>query len=314
MEAIRASGKRIVAHRNGIDADSGRDLELPVVGRNTGHDGLLMEGPPLPYAAVLDPKLGVGSGERVVDIGILNEHSGMGLHLVMHNLALVDDPILNVERGGQQFAAGAIVVELATGKRQDGHTQAIEFLVGYARMLAKRQAEFGIHIVEGKLTLPVRALHQQLDGTVAQQPDADVHEEKVSLQEAAQFLDRGFLQHEVELVGGTTGRHEDAVVLRQVGIDPQTVAHDIGFGYLLQRLGGADIHVATGNERVQGIGSLLHNLFVKGKLQGKEVLRKTLPPGPSEDRNGCQHFTRRSIARQATALPTSMQQDALFAT
>ena len=309
VEAIRAGYIIGIAHRHHIDADTGGYIERPIVGRHTGDNGLLAQRPFLPYITVFYPDFRIGSSQRKVDVSILHEHSRMRLHLMVHDLTLIDNDILYIQRRGKQFAAGAIMIELTTRQRQDSYAQLIEFLVDNARIFTQCKTKLGIHIVEREFAIFVRTVHQEFYGTVAQQPDTDVHQEKMGFHQVAQFLDGRLLKHEVELVGIAAGGHEHTVVLCQVGIDPQTIAHDIGLGDVLQRFAGADIDIATGNQCMQFVRSLLHNPFVQRKLQGQQVLRQALSPRPTKDGYGCQDFSRRSITGQTTALTSGMQEN-----
>ena len=302
-----------LAHRYDVDADTFGHIQRPVVTGHAGHDVLAMQAPLLPYATVLDPDVGIVGRETIAQVGILYEHGRMRLHLVVHDFALVDDQVLYTEGGRKQFAAGSIVIELAPRQRQDGHAQLVQLLVDNAGMFAQREAKVGIHVVIGQLSVRVRTLDEQFDGPVAQKPDADVHQEKVGFHQAAQFFDRGFLQHEVELVGISSRGNKNTVVLGQVGVYPQAIAHHIGLGNRLQGLGGTDIDIAAGNQGMQGLGSFLQNLLIERQLEGQEVLRQALSAGPPKYRYRGEHLARRRIARQTTALATGMQQDALLA-
>ena len=103
------------------------------------------------------------------------------------------------------------------------------------------------------------------------------------------------------------------MVLGQRRVNPQAVAHHVGFGDGLQRLRRTDVDVATGNEGVKPFGSLLHNALVEGQLRREQVLPQPLSLGPTEDGDGGQHLARRGIAGQTAALATGVQQDALLA-
>ena len=128
----------------------------------------------------------------------------------------------------------------------------------------------------------------------------------------AQLLYRGLLQHALEYRRRTAVRDKHSMVFGDVRSQPQAVAHHIGLGNGLQRLGGAYQHVATHYHRMHILGGCLHHLLVEWHLQRQQVLRETLSALPAEHGNGGENLPRRSISRQTAALSASMQQDALL--
>ena len=54
---------------------------------------------------------------------------------------------------------------------------------------------------------------------------------------------------------------------------PQTITDNISLRNLLQRLAVTQINIATGNQRMQRIRRLAHDLLIQRKLKRKEVLR-----------------------------------------
>ena len=81
----------------------------------------------------------------------------------------------------------------------------VQFVVLQTGMVSQGKAELGVHVVESQVLALVRTLDKEVHCTVAQQPDADIHEEEVSLHKASQLFNRRFLKHEVELIGGLAG-------------------------------------------------------------------------------------------------------------
>ena len=111
-----------------------------------------------------------------------------------------------------------------------------------------------------------RTLLEQLDGTVTQEPDADVHQEEMGLRQVFELGQRRFLKHEVEHFGLLAAGDEHAVMGGQHRIYPQAVAHDVGLRNVLQGLLGTDVDVAAGYKGAKRLGSTLHDLFVQGQL------------------------------------------------
>ena len=199
------------------------------------------------------------------------------------------------------------MIELTPRKRQDSHTQLIHFLILDFRVSTQRQSKFRIHIIEREFSFPVRTLHQQLHCTIAQQPNTDIHQEQVRLHQIAQFFDRRFLQHEIQLIWIPTRRNKHPMILGQIRIHPQTITYDIGFRNFLQRLTCTNIHISTGYQRMQRIRSILHDLLIQRKLQSQQVLRQALSACPTKHRYRRQNLARRCITRQTTALSSRMK-------
>ena len=132
------------------------------------------------------------------------------------------------------------------------------------------------------------------------------------LEQTAQRLHAGFLQHAFHLLRMLPRRDKHTVVLGNLWTKPQTITNHIGIGNRLKRLCGTDIDIATHHHGMKTCGSGLHDLLIKRNLQGKEILRKSLSAFPTEYGQRCQYLTRRGIGRQAAALSASMQQDALL--
>ncbi|CCZ47349.1 unknown [Bacteroides sp. CAG:661] len=274
------------------------------------------------HAAVFYPHIVVALGKLDAHLGVLGEDGGAGLHLAVHDAPLVGHLALQGDGARKQLAAGAVVIELATRQRQDGHRQGVQLVVGNARMGTQRPTEVGVEVVvaqvgpgHGRVGRPFgleRALLEQLDGTVAQEPDADVHQEEMGLRQVFELSQRGLLKHEVEHFGRLAVGHEHAVMGGQHGVHPQAVAHDVGLRDVLQGLLGADVDVAAGNEGAERLGGTLHNLFIKRELQGEQVLSQLLATLPAEHGQRRQNLARGGIGGQATALAAGMEEDALL--
>ena len=101
------------------------------------------------------------------------------------------------------------------------------------------------------------------------------------------------------------------MVLGYFRTKPQAVAHHVGIGDGLQRLGAADIHIATHDHGMQVVWCTVQDTLVEGHLQGQQILRKLLSTLPSENGHGCEHLARRSIGGQPSALPSGMEQQFL---
>ena len=274
------------------------------------------------HTTVFYPHVFVSLGELDAHFGVLGEDGGIGFHLAVHDLTLVGHLALQGEGARKQLAAGAVVIELATRQGQDGHRQGVQLVVGNARMGTQRPTEVGVEVVvaqvgpgNGRVCRPFgleRTLLEQLDGTVAQEPDADVHQEEMGLRQIFELGQRRFLKHEVEHFGLLAAGDEHAMMGSQHRVHPQAVAHDVGLRNVLQGLLGTDVDVAAGYKGAKRLGSTLHDLFVQGQLQGEQVLTQPLAARPAEHGQGRQNLARRGIGRQASALSAGMEEDALL--
>ena len=77
-----------------------------------------------------------------------------------------------------------------------------------------------------------------------------------------QFLDRWLLQHLFENRGSAAVGDEYPVVLGYRGVEPQAIAHHVGIWHRRQLFGGADIHIAAHNHRVDIIRGERHQSLV----------------------------------------------------
>ena len=111
---ILAHAVACVANGNDIEALTRLKGDGPIVLRHTCHDVVVCQRPVRTDAAVLYPHVGVLPGKLIVRQRILREDAGMGLAVVVHDVALVVDDVLDGYRRGNHLARGAEMVELAT--------------------------------------------------------------------------------------------------------------------------------------------------------------------------------------------------------
>ena len=96
-----------------------------------------------------------------------------------------------------------------------------------------------------------------MHGAVGKQPHADIHHGIVGLHEPRLLFGRRLLQHEVEHIRVFAAHHKHAMMRSLLHVGPKSVAHHVGIGDILQRLGGTQVHVAAGNEGAQPGGGFL---------------------------------------------------------
>ena len=132
------------------------------------------------------------------------------------------------------------------------------------------------------------------------------------LEQLAQHGWRGLLQHALQLRGPLPRGDKHAVVLGNLGAQPQPVAHHVGLGDGLQGLCGADIDVAAHHHGVQPGRCSRHDSLVERQLQLQQVLRKPLSALPAEHGQGGENLARGGIGRQSAALPAGVDEDVLF--
>ena len=158
----------------------------------------------------------------------------------------------------------------------------------------------------------VRALHEHAYSSVAEQPYAYVGEVEIVSFQFVQFLNRRLLQHALHVCRCSAVADEYSVVCCHFGIEPQSEAHDVGFGQFGQCLRSAYQHVAADNHGMQRVWCSLHKSFVQRYLQLKKVLREFLSAFPSVDGYRGQYLSRWCVCRQSSALSTRMQQQSAF--
>ena len=176
-------------------------------------------------------------------------------------------------------------MELTSRQRQHRHLQLVQFLVFYFRVLTQSRSELRVHIIEFHIPFAVRrAVYHQLYRPVAQQPYANIHHEQIILHQSRHLLHARFLHHELQFLRCLSRSHEHPVVLHQLRVLPQAVAHHIRLRYLLQLFLRPYIHVAARNQRVQPLRSLLHYLLIQRQLQVQQTLSQFLSSCPAEHR------------------------------
>ena len=285
VESVRSSHKTPFTHRHHVDADPFGHLHLPCVAGHTGNDVSAVQFPFLSHVAVLDPHLRIFRSQPAFHLRVLHEDSRMRFHLMMHDGPLVHHTVLHGECRGDHLPARTIVVELPARQRQNRHLQLRQLLVVQTRMRSQCRSEVRVHIIESNLSILFRTLHHQFHSPVAQQPDADVHQEKIILHQSSQLLHTWLLQHEVQVVRLLSRGNKHPVVLRQLRVHPQSVAHHVRIRNLLQRFRRTDIHIPACHQRMQPFRSLFHNPFVKRQLQREQVLCQFLAASPAEHGN-----------------------------
>ena len=199
----------------------------------------------------------------------------MWFHLTLHDRPLVTHKILHRQRRRNQLPACTIMIELTTRQRQDSDSQRIQFFVSYTWMPPKSKTKLRIQVIFLHL-FPIRfvgMLHQEFHRPVTEQPDTYIHQEEMRPRQPSQLIESGLLKHEIELVRRFAVRHEDPVASGECRIHPQTITDNISLRNLLQRLAVTQINIATGNQRMQRIRRLAHDLLIQRKLKRKEVLR-----------------------------------------
>ena len=320
--AIRAQHEVGRTDRLNVNANAIGHRELPIILGYARENMMLPVLPRFGDKGVFNPYETVARCGTLGDDGVLREHRGLLLDALLNDIPLVLDQILNFERGRKQFGRGAEMVELAAGQGQHGYFQLCQFGVVERGVKAERTAEIGVKVIvvdalhallrQQSVGRLAALAHQEMHGAVGKQPHADVHHGIVRLHEPRLLFGRRLLQHEVEHIGVLAAHHEHAMMRSLLHVGPETVAHNVGIGYVLQRLGGTQIHVAAGNERAQRGRRFLQDALVKRHLKIEQSLVYFLSPRPTKYRNGREYLAARGIRRQAAALAAGMEQHALF--
>ena len=86
--------------------------------------------PAVSDATVFNPDLGIPRGEGEIDVGILGENGGMRFDFALFDLPLVCNQVLQGEGRGDQFTAGAVMVEFAAFERQDSDREGPDLRIG----------------------------------------------------------------------------------------------------------------------------------------------------------------------------------------
>ena len=330
VDVIGTHGIMHVADGHDVQTAARLERDSPVVAGHARHDVVVRERPVGADVAVFNPDVRVMRVKVNLGDGILNKNRRMGFAIMVHNLPLIADDILQREGRRNHLAGSAEMIELATRERHYGHGQLAQGGVVERGMRAQRTSEVGIQVVEGHLLarngrqrLPAveprhgidrnAARHEQTDGTVAEQPDADVGQIELLPLERLKLFHGRLLKHLAQDMRRRTVGNEDTVIAGHGSIEPKAVADDIGLGHRRQRLRGADVDIATDDHRVESLGRHRHDALVERQLERQEVLRQTLASLPPEHGDGRQDFPRRRIAGQSAALSAGMQQDASLA-
>ena len=107
----------------------------------------------------------------------------------------------------------------------------------------------------------MRFADQQFDRPVAEQPYADIHQEKMALDQFVQHRYGWLLEHVFERIRGVSVRDEYAVVGCERGVAPKSVADDIHIRDRSQGLCRADIDIAAGDQGVDVSGRFADHLL-----------------------------------------------------
>src|ERR1035437_311375 len=94
MISIRTDAVFVFSDWNYVEADPGREIDLPIVFGDAGQDVVVVNGPVFSDVAVFDPDGGVFVGETYFGNGVLGEDIGMGFYFAMPDLALVRYQVL----------------------------------------------------------------------------------------------------------------------------------------------------------------------------------------------------------------------------
>ena len=266
--------------------------------------------PSLPDVRIFNPDIPMILRKRNVDHRILGEDGRVRFNFAMHDQTLVIHPVLQRQRGGDHLAAGTVMIKFPTVERKNLYRQAIHPVVVFCRPIPQCQSEVTVEIIKPqRITSCIRTFPQQLHCTVAQQPQADVHQKEMRMRQILQFTQQRFLKHAVQFTGSLPPGGKDPVSRSQRRIHPKAVADHVRFRDLLQRLVRMNVYVAAHHHRTQRSRRLLHNLLVERQLKRQQILRETLPPGPAKHRHRETDLSRHCIGRQPAALSPRMNQN-----
>ena len=308
---ITVGAERKIAFVDGhhVDANVGCKRHLPVILRNARHNVVMRSFPTLREISIFNPHTRRFERRPISNACILRKHRTLGFDAFLQNVALVFHQVLNGYARGYHVRTRAVMVELASRQRQDNHFQVSQFVIGFRRVITQRTAKFAIEVVSsGHLQCVsarcfglLRAISRFADKFhhrfVRQQPHPDVHEQQMRRHEFGLHLGRRLLQHKIKFRRAFTVHKEHPVMRSLLRVGPQSVAHHIGLGDVLQRSSSSEQHIAAGNERTQCFGSFMHDARVKRQLQFEQRLIDALSTRPSEHGNGRQYFSTRSVCR-----------------
>ena len=249
-----------ITHRHDIDTLARFQPDFPIVLGNTCHHVVMGERPAGTHETVFHPDVVVLFIKMITGNAVLRKNAGVRLAVIMHDVALVVDNVLYGQRRGNHFTGGAKVVEFTTRQGDYGHRKTSQLVISHRWVGAKATSEFRVEVVllEGRGSNRRAfyggsgygaALHQQLDGTVGEKPDANIGEVEVVLEELGKPFDRWFLKHALQYIRCPSVADENPMVLGNRGIKPETIAHHIGIGNSAYALCGTDVHVTTDNHR-----------------------------------------------------------------
>ena len=195
------------------------------------------------YPGVLYPCILVGGRKLYVVIAILCENTGVCLHAQVHNGSLVVHEVLDGHGGTYHLARSAVMIELTILQGQYCNLQLTYFSIQAGWVLAKSLSKVAIQIIVQYLAILAGTLmHEQIDGFVGKQPYTNIHKEQMAVHQFAQLLHRRLLENEIKHLWSLSLGKEHTMILGQRGINPKSIAHDIGIGNLLQ-LAGTDIYI-----------------------------------------------------------------------
>ena len=278
--------------------------------------------PTLAHISIFNPHIAGGRCGTVDEQGVLCEHRSLRFNAPLQYIALVFYQILYSHRRGYHVRPRAIVVELATRQGQYGHRQVGQSGVGARRILTQCATKVAIQVVVARQRCKMSArcaalatigsgltlLHQALDSLVAEQPHPDVHQHQVRGHQFGLLCSCRLLQHKVELCGRLAVHQKHAMVRCLHGVGPQTIAHHVGLGNVLQSFGGAQQYIATHYQCVQRCRCLVHDVVVERQLQVEQRLVNALAACPPEHGYWGEHLAAWCVGRQSPALSASMQQ------
>ena len=160
------------------------------------------------------------------------------------------------------------------------------------RLLA---GDVAVQVVVAQLAAVFGSAAEYVECAVAEQPHTYVHQEIGARGKLAELPYGGLLQHGGKFVGAVAVNDEDTVVRGKLGVDPDSVAHHVGFRNRPGTALGAYQHIAAGDERAQRVRRILHDFFIKRHLQREQRLANGLPGSPAENRHRRKHLANRGL-------------------
>ena len=142
VDAIATDFVITFAHRYHVDTLPRLQRDVPIVLRHARHHIVVSKRPTRTHETVLNPDVVILIGKLVVGNGVLRKNAGMGLAVVVHDVALVVDDVLNSYRRGNHLARSAEMIELATRQRNDRHAELLQFRIVNGGVRTQRTAKF----------------------------------------------------------------------------------------------------------------------------------------------------------------------------